>query len=137
MSSNLAQERLITRLTTVFGALALIVACIDLYGVTAFAVARRTGEIGIRLALGVSRKTVLWLVLRQTLVLIGSGIAAGLFLALSAARSVSSLLFGLSPYDPSTILGAAALLMTVSVAAALTPAWRATKVDPMVALRYE
>ena len=137
VSSNLAQERLITRLTTVFGALALIVACIGLYGVTAFAVARRTGEIGIRLALGASRKTVLWLVLRQTLVLIGSGIAAGLFLALSAARSVSSLLFGLSPYDPSTILGAAALLMTVSVAAALTPAWRATKVDPMVALRYE
>jgi predicted permease len=137
VNSDLGQERLIERLTMIFGAVALALACLGLYGVTAYAVTRRTRELGVRLALGAMRSTVLWLVLRQMLILIGIGIAAGVFLSLTAARSVRSLLFGLSPYDPVTILGAAAVLAVVSIAAGLRPAWRAAKVDPMVALRYE
>jgi putative ABC transport system permease protein len=116
---------------------ALGLACLGLYGVTAYAVTRRTRELGVRLALGALRSTVLWLALRQMLILIGAGIAGGMFLSLAAARSVRSLLFGLSPYDPATILGAAAVLAVVSLAAGLRPAWRAARVDPMVALRYE
>jgi len=137
MSRSLAQQRLIARLTTMLGALALGLACLGLYGVMSYTVAHRIGELGIRLALGATRPGVLWLVMRQSIALAGVGIAAGLLLSLLAARSVSSLLFGLSPYDPATMFYAAAVLLAVSLASGLKPAWRAVGVDPMVALRYE
>ena len=137
VSESLAQQRLIARLTAIFGALALGLACLGLYGVMSYTVAHRTGELGVRLALGATRGSVLWLVLRQSIALAGVGIAAGLLLSVLMARSVSSLLFGLSPYDPATMFYAAAVLLAVSLASGLKPAWRAAGVDPMVALRYE
>jgi predicted permease len=137
VSNSLAQQKLVARLTTIFGALALGLACLGLYGVMSYTVAHRTGELGIRLALGATRSGVLWMVMQQSIVLAGVGIAAGLVLSLLTAHAVSSLLFGLSPYDPATIFAAATVLLAVSLASGLRPAWRAAKVDPMVALRYE
>lgn len=137
VNSNLGQQTLIARLMAIFGALALILACLGLYGVMSYTVARRTSEIGLRLALGASRNAVLWLVLQQTLLVVGAGVAAGLILSFLAGRAVTSLLFGLSPYDPATILGAAGVLLLVSVASGLKPAWRASHVNPVEALRVE
>jgi ABC-type antimicrobial peptide transport system permease subunit len=102
-----------------------------------YTVARRTAEIGVRLALGASRGAVLWLVLNNLLVLVGAGLFAGLALSVVSVHAVSSLLFGLSPYDPATMLGAAFVLVVVSIVAGLKPAWRAAHVDPMEALRVE
>lgn len=137
VSSNLAQQRLIARLTAMFGTLAVGLACLGLYGVMSYTIARRTSELGIRLALGASRNSVLWLVLRRILVLIGTGMAAGLLLSFFAGRTVTSLLFGLSPYDPANMLGAAIVVLLVSVAAGLKPAWRAAHVNPTDALSVE
>ncbi|MGD0570591.1 MAG: ABC transporter permease [Candidatus Sulfotelmatobacter sp.] len=137
LANDLAQQRLIARLTAIFGALALGLACLGLYGVMSYTVARRTSELGIRLAVGASRTAVLWLVLRQTLLVIGAGVAAGLLLSFLAGRAITSLLFGLSPYDPVTVTGAAAMLLLVSVGSGLKPAWRAAHVNPTEALRVE
>ena len=120
-----------------FGLLALGLACVGLYGVLSYAVARRTSEIGIRLALGASRGAILWLVLNHILLVIGAGLVAGLVLSLFGVRAVSSLLFGLSPYDATTMLGAVALLVIVSILAGLKPAWHAAQLDPTEALRVE
>jgi predicted permease len=135
--SNLAQQRLIARLTTIFGALALGLACLGLYGVMSYTVARRTSELGIRLALGSTRSRVLWVVLRESLIVIGAGILVGACLSLAGTRLVSSMLYGLSPHDPFTLAAAAVLLLLVSVASGLLPAWRAAHVDPTEALRAE
>jgi ABC-type antimicrobial peptide transport system permease subunit len=105
--------------------------------VMSYTVARRTSELGIRLAVGASRRAVLWLVLRQMLLVIGAGIAAGLLLSFLAGRTITSLLFGLTPYDPATLIGAAAMLLLVSVGSGLKPAWRAANVNPTEALRVE
>ena len=137
VSSNLAQQRLIARLTTIFGVLALGLACLGLYGVMSYTVARRTSELGIRLALGSTRWSALWVVLRESFIVIGAGILVGACLSLAGARLVSSMLFGLSPHDPLTLAAAAMLLLLVSVASGLLPAWRAAQVDPMAALRHE
>jgi predicted permease len=137
LANDLAQQRLIARLTAIFGGLALGLACLGLYGVMSYTVARRTSELGIRLALGASRTAVLWLVLRQTLVVIGAGVAAGLLLSFLAGRTLTSLLFGLSPHDPETVLGAAAVLLLVSVGSGLKPAWSAAHVNPTESLRVE
>jgi predicted permease len=137
VSESLWRYRLIARLSSMFGLLALCLACVGLYGVLSYAVARRTSELGIRMALGASRRAVLWLVLNQVLVLIGAGLLAGLVLALLSVRVIASLLFGLSPYDPLTMLGAVIVLIVVSTVAGLKPAWRATHVDPAEALRAE
>ena len=137
VSESLWGYRLVARLSTMFGALALGLACLGLYGVVSCIVARRTAELGIRLALGASRAAVLWLVLGQVLVLVGAGLLAGLMLSLFSVRAIGSLLFGLSPYDPTTMLAAAGVLITVSIAAGLKPAWRAAHVDPMDALRLQ
>jgi len=137
ISNSLAEQRLIARLTSVFGALALGLACLGLYGVMSYTVAHRTNELGIRLALGATPRGVLWLVMRQSVAVAGAGIAAGLFLSFLTAHTVSSLLFGLSPYDPATLTAAATVLLALSMASGLRPAWRAATVDPMVALRYE
>jgi predicted permease len=137
VSSNLAQERMIAWLTAIFAGVALSLACLGLYGVLSYTVALRTSELGVRMALGASRSEMLWLILRQTLILSGFGITGGLLLSLISAQAVRSLLFGLSPYDPATLAGATALLFAVSLASSMRPAWRAAKVDPIVALRYE
>jgi predicted permease len=134
---SLAQERLVARLATFFGLLALLLACIGLYGVLSYSVARRTNEIGIRMALGARRGDVLWLVLRESLALVGSGVVIGLLASFAATKTVSTLLFGLKPNDPLTIAAATLLLLAVAALSAYLPARRASRVDPMAALREE
>jgi predicted permease len=141
MDAALIRERLIATLSSLFGALALLLACVGLYGLLAFAVVQRTGEVGIRMALGASRGDVLWMMLREALLLALAGLAIGLPLAVAAGRiassKVSGLLFGLKATDPTTVAAAATLLVVVSAIAAYLPARRASRVDPMVALRNE
>jgi predicted permease len=136
INQTLFQERLFARLASFFGLLALALGCIGVYGVMAFAVTRRTREIGIRMALGASRSGILGMVLSETLMLVAVGIALGVIAALEATRLIATLLFGLKPNDPLTIAGAA-LLMAAAALAGYVPARRASRVDPMVALRYE
>jgi predicted permease len=135
LDASLAQERLVATLSSGFGLLALLLACIGLYGVMAYDMARRTQEIGIRMALGASAGRVVQLILRETLWLVGIGVVIGLGAALQATRWVKSLLFGLQPYDPLTIGLAVLVLLTVAAIAGYLPARRASRVDPMVALR--
>ena len=137
VARNFNQERLIARLTELFGTLALILACIGLYGVTAYGVARRTNEIGIRMALGADRGSVLGLVLRAALAQLGMGLAMGIPAALAGGRVLVSQLYGVKSYDPMIIGVAAAVLAACAVLAASIPARRATRVDPIVALHYE
>jgi predicted permease len=133
----LAQERLFARLSAFFGLLALLLACIGLYGIMSYSVARRTHEIGIRVALGAQPGNVLWLVMRETLLLVLAGVAIGVPVALAAAKVISSMLFGLTATDPVTIFIAMFLMMGVGAFAGYLPARRASRVDPIVALRYE
>jgi len=133
----LAQERLIAELTGSFGLLALLLACIGIYGLISYAVARRTHEMGIRMALGARRGSVVWLVLREALILVLIGLVIGIPLAAAAARLVTSLLFGVSPTDPAMLAATALLMLSIAVVAAYLPARRASRVDPTAALRYE
>lgn len=137
LADSLRQERLMTQLVSFFGVLALVLASVGLYGVMGHAVARRTNEIGIRMALGAARSSILWMVLRETLLLVGTGIAIGVPVALGAGRLVSAQLYGLSAADPLTLAGAVVVLIGVAALAGYLPARRASQVDPMVALRYE
>jgi predicted permease len=137
VSRNFNQERLVSRLTGLFGLLALVLACVGLYGVTAFSVARRTNEIGIRMALGADRKTVLGLVMRGALVQVAIGLVMGILLALAGGKLVASQLYGVKSYDPAIVALAAVILTVCTLAAGFVPAHRATQVDPMEALRYE
>jgi len=130
-------ERLISQLSTFFSFLALALACIGLYGVMTYNVVRRTNEIGIRMALGAQNNRVLWMVLKESLLLLGIGIALGVPATLAATRLVQAQLFGLSPSDPFTLTAAVLAIAIVTLATAFFPAHRAAKVDPMVALRYE
>ncbi|MBI3490187.1 MAG: ABC transporter permease [Acidobacteria bacterium] len=134
---SLLVERFIATLSTAFGALATLLAVIGLYGVMAYTVARRTREIGVRMALGAVQGDVVWLVMREVLVLVGSGIALGLVSAWGVNRLVRSQLYGVSANDPLTIVFAAALLAVVALLAGYIPARRATRVNPTLALRYE
>jgi predicted permease len=137
VARNFNQERLIARLAELFGVLALILACIGLYGVTAYAVARRTNEIGIRMALGAGRGNVLGLVLRAALTQLALGLAIGIPAALAGGLLLAHQLYGVKSHDP-IILGLAAMVLAgCALFAAFVPARRATRVDPMVALRYE
>ena len=137
VARNFNQERLIARLTELFGALALILACVGLYGVTAYSVARRTNEIGIRMALGADRGNVLGLVLRAALAELGLGLALGIPAGLAGGQLLAHQLYGVKSYDPAILAIAAIVLAACAIFAASVPARWATKVDPMVALRYE
>ncbi|MGA3323130.1 MAG: ABC transporter permease [Terriglobia bacterium] len=137
VSRNFNQDRLIARLTELFGALALILACVGLYGVTAYSVAQRTREFGIRMALGANRGNVLALVLRGALLQLVVGLAVGVPVALAGGRLLANQLYGLRSYDPLILGTAVSVLAACALAAGLVPARRAIKVDPMVALRYE
>jgi putative ABC transport system permease protein len=134
---SMRQQGVVALLSGFFGALALLLAMIGLYGVTAYSVVQRQGEIGIRMALGAQQKAVLWLVMRDVALMLGVGTVVGAAAALSLARLVASLLFGVKANDPAT-LGAAAIALTIAAAAAaLLPARRAARLDPMRALRSE
>jgi predicted permease len=137
VDENLVQERLLATLSGFFGGLALLLASVGLYGVMAYNVQRRTREIGIRMSMGAGRPQVLWMVTREALGLIIAGVILGLPTALAASRLVSSMLFGLAASDPATVLAATGLLTITGLLAAFLPAYRASNVDPMVALRYE
>jgi predicted permease len=133
----LRNERLFTRLLSLFGLLALLLAAIGLYGVMAYAVTQRTKEIGIRMALGAQRHNVLKLVLSQGMTLTLIGVVLGTAGAIAVTRLLKGVLFGISPTDPLTFISIASLLAAVATLASYVPARRATKVDPLVALRYE
>ncbi len=134
---SLSSERMVAQLSAGFGGLALLVACIGIYGILAYRVARRTREIGVRIALGASRGGVQWMIVRESLALLIIGIAIGIPVALGLSCYVKSLLFGLTPADPWAMAGALAMLALVSSVAAFLPARRAAKIDPMSALRCE
>ncbi len=133
----LASERLLTTLSTFFGVLALLLASVGLYGVLSYAVAQRTQEIGIRMALGATGRNVLWMMLRQSLTVVLAGIVLGLSLAFACTRLISGFLYGMSPTDPAAIALATSLLIVVALLACYLPARRATRVDPIAALRRE
>ena len=134
---TLRTERLFARLLSFFGLLALLLAAIGLYGVMAYTVTQRTREIGIRMALGAQRHNVLKLMLSQGMVLTLIGIALGTGIAIGLTRLIESLLFGVKATDPVTFVAIALLLAAVALLASYIPARRATKVNPLVALRYE
>jgi predicted permease len=137
VDDSLQTDRFIELLSETFGVLAMLLASIGLYGIMAYTVARRTRDIGIRLALGAAPNNVLWQVLRETMLLVLIGIAIGVPIALGGSRLVRSMVFGMGFADPIAILFAAVLLAVVAALAGFLPARRASQVDPMVALRYE
>jgi putative ABC transport system permease protein len=131
------QQRLATRVLGVFAAIALVLAAIGVYGVMSYSVTARTQEMGVRLAIGAQRREVLWLVLRQVLWLSAIGVGLGLGLVLASGRVLGDLLYGVRPHDPLTIGVGCAVLCAVAFAAAWVPALRASRIDPIEALRYE
>jgi predicted permease len=135
ISLRFAQERLFATAYTAFGVLALVLACIGLFGLMSYNVSRRTNEIGIRMALGAERSTVVKMVMSESMLLVAIGVALGLGAALWAGRFVKTVVYGLSPNDAFTITVAVALISVVSALAGYLPARWASKVDPMVALR--
>ena len=135
ISLRFAQERLFATAYTAFGVLALVLACIGLFGLMSYNVSRRTNEIGIRMALGAERRTVVKMVMSESMLLVGIGVALGLGAALWAGRFVKTVVYGLSPNDAFTIAAAVTLITVVSALAGYLPARWASKVDPMVALR--
>ncbi|MBO0863427.1 MAG: FtsX-like permease family protein [Chloracidobacterium sp.] len=137
INESVSPERLVALLSSFFGLFALLLACLGLYGVMAYAVARRRREIGIRMALGAQAGNVLWLVLRESMLLALIGIALGLPAALISARLTKELLIGLSPNDPFTIALATLLMIAIAALAGYLPARRAAQVDPLIALRHE
>jgi len=137
VTSMMTHEELISTLTSLFSALALLLAAIGLYGVMSYSVVRRTNEIGIRLALGAQTTTVLWMVMREALVLLCIGVVLGLPLALLSTKVIKQQLFGLSALDPATFLLAISVVGGMTIFAAWLPANRAAKVDPMIALRCD
>jgi macrolide transport system ATP-binding/permease protein len=137
IDQNINEEITLARLCTVFAMLALAIACVGLYGTVAYNVARRTGEIGIRLALGAQRGPLVWMVLREVLVLAAVGVTISVPAAMGASKLVQSFLFGMKANDAWTLAGAVGTLLAAAMAAGYLPARRAARVDPMVALRNE
>jgi ABC-type antimicrobial peptide transport system permease subunit len=137
LDRTISLDRLMATLTAVFGLLAVVVAAVGLYGVMAFAVAARTREIGIRMALGATCSRVLRQVIAESAVLTAIGIGVGVPVALWVSRAAGSILYGVSPADPWTYAALALVLAGIALSAAWIPARRAARVDPVVALRYE
>ena len=135
INASLAQERVVAMLSGFFGGLALLLASLGLYGVTAYAVARRRSEIGIRMALGAAPSSVVRLVLGRVTMLVAIGVIVGTGISLWATRFVAALLYGLEPRDPITLVGSAVILATVGAIAGWLPAYRASRIDPAEVLR--
>ncbi len=134
---SLARERMLALLATFFAALALILACIGLYGVMAYRVVRCTREIGIRIAVGARQQSVVWMMVRETLLLVMIGAGLGTLASLAANRDIAGQLFGVSPRDPVAIAVALSVLAIVTLAAGYVPARHASRIDPVKALRAE
>lgn len=137
IAQSMSLERLVARLAVMLGAIVLALSAIGLYGLLAYSVAQRVPEIGLRMALGAGRQTVRWMVLRQSLLLAGIGLTAGLAGAFAGTRLVESLLYELPPRDPVAIGLSAAIMVATCLLAGYLPARRASRVDPLVALRAE
>jgi predicted permease len=137
IDGEMSQEILFARLCTGFAMLALLIACVGLYGTMSYTVARRTSEIGIRMALGAQRGNVVWMVLRDALIMAAIGLAIGVPAALGVSKFVESLLFNIKPNDLSSLAVAVMILLSAALLAGYFPAWRASRIDPMVALRHE
>ena len=134
---SLNQEIMFARLCTAFGVLALAIACVGLYGTVAYNVARRTNEVGIRMALGARSAAIVWMVLREVLIVTGVGLAISVPVVLGTTKLVKTMLFAMKPNDPVTLAAAIGVLVLASVFAGYAPARRASRIDPMVALRHE
>ena len=132
-----AQERVFAKAYALFGGLAVLVASIGLFGLMSYNVTRRTTEIGIRMALGAQRQSVLQMVMRESLILVAIGVVIGVTAALGSGRFVASLLFGLTPTDVTTSAVAIVVMLAVSAFAGYLPARRASRLDPMIALRHD
>lgn len=137
IDNTITQERAFANLCTAFAVLALTIACIGLYGTMAYAVSRRTTEIGVRMALGAERRRIIWMVLREVLALAAAGLAVGLVCAWGLLSAVKSFVFGIKPADPLAILIATAILVAALMLAGYAPAARASRIDPLTALRHE
>ncbi|HYT76322.1 MAG TPA: ABC transporter permease [Vicinamibacterales bacterium] len=137
IDQTISQEIAFARLCTAFAVLALAIACVGLYGTVSYNVARRTGEIGIRMALGAQRSRVLWMVLREVVLLAAAGVAISVPAALAASKLVESFLFGMKPTDPRALAGAVATLVSAAMLAGYLPARNASRIDPMIALRHD
>ena len=125
---------MVAGLTVIFGALALLLASLGLYGTISYGISRRVAELGLRMALGANRRDVLLMVLREALTLVAIGLAVGAPLTFLASRSMSALLYGVTPADPLAFSGGAAVLFLVAAVAAYLPAYRASRIEPMTAL---
>jgi macrolide transport system ATP-binding/permease protein len=137
IDQTMNQEIILARLCTAFAVLALLIACVGLYGTMAYTVARRTGEIGIRMALGAQRGAVVWMVLREAFVLAAVGLAIGVPSALGTSRFVESFLFEVKPNSPAALATAVAILLSAVLLAGYVPARKASRIDPMAAVRHE
>jgi predicted permease len=137
VARSYTDERVVAQLSTFFGLLAVFLSAIGIYGLMSYVVTRRTNEIGIRMALGAERMHVRWLVMREILILVSVGIVIGVPAAVLSSKLVASMLFGLSGDDPFSLLAAVVVMLLIAVLAGYLPARRASRIDPMVALRYE
>ena len=137
IDQQLLLPRMGASVLTGFSVTALVLAALGLYAVVAFAVGERTKEIGIRLALGAAGSHVVWTMVRGVMLTVGTGLAAGLLVALGVAQALSAILFNVSPTDPATLIIVTAALVLIAVVAACVPAMRAMRVDPAVVLRYQ
>jgi len=137
LNRTIIPERMVATLSAALGILGVTLACVGLYGLMAYRVVRRTGEIGVRMALGARRSDVLWMILRQDLAVVFTGAVIGLPVALAVSRLARSLLFGLTTTDPSTLAVATAAMIVIGASAGFVPAWRATRIDPALVLRHD
>jgi macrolide transport system ATP-binding/permease protein len=137
IDQTIGQERTFATLCTCFALLAVLIACVGLYGSMSYSVARRTNEIGIRMALGARRTRLIWMVMREVLAMSAAGLAVGLPIAFATSKFVESFLFQMKPNDPVALWVAGGILLLASLAAGYGPAWRASRIDPWVALRNE
>ena len=135
VEGTIAQDRMLAQLSAFFAVVATLLVCVGLYGITAFDVSRRTSEIGVRVALGAQRRDVLWMVLRRSIGLVGTGVALGLFASVGLTRIIQGLLFGVKAFDALTTLLSTAILIAVGAAAAYLPARRASRVDPITSIK--